>query len=52
MIDLYDYLYDIRNSLASKNKVGGRGGRGGANENWNLCSNEFFLSVKHLHTFS
>ena len=29
MIDLYDYLYDIRNSLASKNKVGGRGGGGG-----------------------
>ena len=29
MIDLYDYLYDIRNSLASKNKVGG-GGEGGS----------------------
>ena len=30
MIDLYDYLYDIRNPLASKNKVGGRGGGGGS----------------------
>ena len=30
MIDLYDYLYDIRNPLASKNKVGGRGGEGGS----------------------
>ena len=51
MINLYDYLYDIRNSLPSKNKVGGRGG-GEANKNWTLCSNEFFLSVKHLHAFS
>ena len=29
MINLYDYLYDIRNSLPSKNKVGGGGGGGG-----------------------
>ena len=49
MINLYDYLDDIRNSLPSKNKVGGGGG---ANKNWTLCSNEFFLSVKHLHAFS
>ena len=31
MINLYDYLYDIRNSLPSKNKVGG-GGEGGGGE--------------------